>query len=254
MSKPITPQSLRRFNLIMAALHAAQGVAILALSRVFTLPVTGSYLSFDKTTQSLQPATTQLFSISLPILIAAFLFISAAAHLIIATVYNKRYNSDLIKGLNKARWFEYAISASIMMVAIAMLVGVYDFVSLVMIFALIAIMNLLGLVMEVHNQTTKKTNWISYWVGCLAGIVPWFAIAFYFWLSAHQGSAPPTFVYWIFVSIFVFFNCFAINMVLQYEKIGPWKNYLFGERVYIILSLVAKSALAWQVFAGTLRP
>lgn len=254
MSKPITPQSLRRFNLIMAALHAAQGVAILALSRVFTLPVTGSYLSFDKTTQSLQPATTQLFSISLPILIAAFLFISAAAHLIIATVYNKRYNSDLIKGLNKARWFEYAISASIMMVAIAMLVGVYDFVSLVMIFALIAIMNLLGLVMEVHNQTTKKTNWISYWVGCLAGIVPWFAIAFYFWLSAHQGSAPPTFVYWIFVSIFVFFNCFAINMVLQYKKIGPWKNYLFGERVYIILSLVAKSALAWQVFAGTLRP
>jgi hypothetical protein len=254
MSKPITPQSLRRFNLIMAGLHAAQGIAILALSRVFTLPVNGSYLSFDKATQSLQPATTQLFNVSLPILIAAFLFISAAAHLIIATVYNKRYNSDLLKGLNKARWIEYAISASIMMVAIAMLVGVYDFVSLVMIFALIAIMNLLGLVMEVHNQTTKKTNWISYWVGCLAGIVPWFAIAFYFWLSAHQGSAPPTFVYWIFVSIFVFFNCFAINMVLQYKKIGPWKNYLFGERVYIILSLVAKSALAWQVFAGTLRP
>jgi hypothetical protein len=43
-------------------------------------------------------------------------------------------------------------------------------------------------------------------------------------------------------------------MVLQYKKIGPWKNYLFGERAYIILSLVAKSLLAWQVFAGTLRP
>jgi hypothetical protein len=43
-------------------------------------------------------------------------------------------------------------------------------------------------------------------------------------------------------------------MFLQYKKIGPWKNYLFGENVYIILSLVSKSLLAWQVFAGTLRP
>ena len=27
-----------------------------------------------------------------------------------------------------------------------------------------------------------------------------------------------------------------------------------GERTYMLLSLFAKSALAWQVFAGTLRP
>lgn len=254
MSKPITPQRLRRFNLIMAALHAAQGAAILYLSRNFVLPVTGSYLTFDSASQTLQPATTELFTISLPLLIALFLFLSAGAHLIIATVYNKRYNANLAKGINKARWIEYSISASLMMIAIAMLVGIYDMVSLAMIFGLIAIMNLLGLVMEVHNQTTTKTNWLSYWIGCIAGIIPWLAIAFVFWLSADKGSAPPTFVYWIFVSIFVFFNCFAINMVLQYKKVGPWKDYLFGERAYIILSLVAKSALAWQVFAGTLRP
>ena len=55
-------------------------------------------------------------------------------------------------------------------------------------------------------------------------------------------------------SIFVFFNVFAINMFLQYKKIGPWKDYLFGERVYVLLSLVAKTALAWQIWSGTLRP
>ena len=55
-------------------------------------------------------------------------------------------------------------------------------------------------------------------------------------------------------TIFVFFNIFAINMVLQYKKVGPWKNYLFGERIYIVLSLLAKTALAWQIFVGTLRP
>lgn len=253
MSK-ITTMSLRKFNLIMAGLHAAQAVAIAVLSKTFSLPISGSYLQFNNATQSLQPATTTLFNLSLPTLLVIFFALSAVAHLIIATVYNKRYNAGLKVGINKARWIEYALSASTMMVAIALLVGIYDFVSLVMIFVLTAVMNLCGLIMEVHNQTTKKTNWLCYWIGCLAGIVPWFAIAFYMWLGADKGSAAPTFVYWIFVSIFIFFNCFAINMVLQYKKIGPWKNYLYGERAYIILSLVAKSLLAWQVFAGTLRP
>lgn len=250
----ITTSGLRKFNFVMAAFHAAQGIAILLISRTFDIPITGSYLTFNRATQHLEPATAQLFNLSIPLLVALFFFLSAAAHLFIATVYNKRYNADLSRGINKVRWIEYSISASIMMVAIAVLVGVYDFTNLLMIFVLIAIMNLLGLVMEVHNQTTKKTNWLSYWIGCLAGIVPWFVIGFCFWLLAEQGSAPPAFVYWIFVSIFVFFSSFAVNMVLQYKKVGPWKDYLYGERVYIILSLVAKSLLAWQVFAGTLQP
>jgi hypothetical protein len=59
-------------------------------------------------------------------------------------------------------------------------------------------------------------------------------------------------VYGIIASLFIFFNVFAINMFLQYKKVGPWRDYLFGEFVYILLSLTAKSALAWQVFAGTL--
>jgi hypothetical protein len=254
MKKKITFQGLENLNLIAAGLHALQGGLILALSKGFSLPVSGSYLTFNQSNQSLEPASTVLFNIPVPILIAAFLFMSSAAHLFIATVYKKKYVSDLKKGINKARWIEYSVSASTMMVAIALLVGVYDFVSLVCIFFLAAIMNLLGLVMEVHNQTTKKVSWLSYYIGCLAGMIPWLAIAFYFYLSAHKGSSPPAFVYGIFVSIFVFFSCFAVNMVLQYKKIGPWKDYLYGERAYIILSLVAKSLLAWQVFAGTLRP
>jgi hypothetical protein len=61
-------------------------------------------------------------------------------------------------------------------------------------------------------------------------------------------------VYAIIASIFVFFNIFAVNMFLQYKKVGPWKDYLFGERMFIVLSLVAKTLLAWQIFAGTLAP
>lgn len=253
-TKAISTHKLRRLNLIAAFLHLGQGLAVLVLSKNFPLPVTGNYLKFNHDTQSLQAASTTLFHVQLPFLIAIFFFLSAFFHLLIATVYNKRYNRDLSRGINKLRWVEYSLSASIMMIAISMLVGIYDLASLVMIFILIAVMNLMGLLMEIHNQTTKQTSWLSYWIGCLAGAIPWAVVAFYMWLGAHEGSRAPTFVYWIFVSIFVFFSCFALNMALQYKKIGPWKNYLYGERAYIILSLVAKSLLAWQVFAGTLRP
>jgi hypothetical protein len=254
MANKITFKGLRKFNIIMAGLHFVQGCAILLISKSFSLPITGTYLKYNHASLHLVPATKTLFHLQLPLLIALFFFISAAAHLMIATVYNSRYNRNLKLGINKIRWVEYSLSASVMMVAIGLLVGIYDLSSLVMLFVLASIMNLMGLVMEVHNQTTNRTNWLSYFIGCWAGIIPWAVVAFYMWLGADQGSRAPTFVYGIFVSIFVFFSCFGINMVLQYKKIGPWKNYLYGERAYIILSLVAKSLLAWQVFAGTLRP
>lgn len=254
MTKLISENRLRKLNIIAGSLHLIQGIVVLILSKNFTLPISGSYLRFNPISQNLEPTTQFLFNLSLPLLVAIFLFICATAHFTIATIYNKQYNSQLKRGINAARWIEYSLSASVMIVGIALMVGIYDAMSLVMLFALVAIMNLLGLVMEVHNQTTKKTNWLSFLVGCLAGLVPWVVIAFYLWLGATNGSSAPAFVYWIFVSIFIFFNCFAVNMVLQYKKVGPWKNYLYGELAYIILSLVAKSLLAWQVFAGTLRP
>lgn len=254
MSK-ITSNSLRKFNAIMIPIFGLQALAMWLLAKDFKLPITVSFLSFDKLTQSLIPVTKTIYNLPLVWLLIAFLLMSMTAHIIISTVWYPWYKKDLSRGMNRARWIEYSLSASTMIVAIAMLVGIYDLATLLALFSLVAVMNLCGLIMEIHNQNTQKTKWVSYIVGCLAGIVPWVVIGISFWASSNYGSGQiPTFVYWIYVSIFVFFNCFALNMFLQYKKWGPWKNYLFGERMYIILSLVAKSALAWQVFAGTLRP
>jgi hypothetical protein len=257
MSKKITYKSFTKFNLVMAGLHAFQAALVLILSaeRDFRLPVSTDFLVFNRTTETLQSQTTEMFQLPLAWLIAGFFLLSALAHLTIATVYRKRYEKDLKKGINKARWIEYSLSASTMMVAIGMLAGIYDFSTLLLMFGLTAGMNLMGLVMEVSNQGAEKPNWLSYWIGCFLGVLPWVAYVMILWASSHYGNAqPPTFVYYILGSIFVMFNTFAINMVLQYKKVGKWSNYLYGERAYIILSLVAKSLLAWQVFAGTLRP
>lgn len=246
---------LHRLNLVAASLHAIQAIAIIALAKNVTFPISVNYLSFNAATQSLQSASKVIFNLPLAWLVVIFFGLSALFHTIVATVGRKNYEKNLKKGINKFRWYEYSLSASTMIVAIGILSGVYDLGTLIALFALVMIMNLCGLVMEVHNQTTTKTNWVSYVVGCIAGIVPWIVIGLYFWAASQYGGGQiPSFVYWIYVSIFIFFNCFALNMFLQYKQWGPWKNYLFGERVYIWLSLIAKSILAWQVFFGALRP
>jgi hypothetical protein len=138
-----------------------------------------------------------------------------------------------------------------MIVLIATFTGVWDLWSLVMIFVLNGLMNLFGYQMEKLNQHTKKVDWSNYVLGCVAGFTPWVVMAAYF-VSALNSSEtkPPTFVYLTLAIYFLFFCSFAVNMVLQYKGVGKWKDYLYGERVYILLSFVAKFALTWLVFTG----
>lgn len=251
----MTSINLRVFNGAMAALHLVQGVLVLVLATDFSVPLSTTFLVFDEGQGKLIPETDGAGSIQLAPLIAAFLFVSSLAHLVtILPRVHEWYLRKLGQGINYLRWYEYAISASIMIVVIALLVGVYDIPTLLLMFAANAAMIFFGLLMELHNQSTGKTNWTSFVIGCVIGAVPWVVISLYLVAPASRSIGDvPTFVYAIYISLFIWFNLFAVNMVLQYRKIGPWRDYLFGERAYILLSLTAKSALAWQVFAGTLR-
>lgn len=253
-------ENLHRWNVRLAVLHALQGVAILVLSVTKTVPVMASYLTLDPVaTQTsgkavLSPAMHHVWDVNLAWLVAIFFFISAAAHTVMATVYRKRYEAELKKGINRVRWIEYGVSASVMMVAIGLLSGVYDLASLLMLFGLTLVMNLLGLAMEVYNQGKREPNWLAYGIGCIAGVVPWIVVTLYLVAANVYGSGVPDFVWGIYASLFLLYTSFAANMFFQYKKKGKWASYLYGERTYMVLSLVAKTALAWQVFAGTLRP
>ncbi len=245
-------RKLRRFNAVMGAFHFIQAAIMLAIAdysvkMVFTTSFIDSSGGFPPRGPG---AALELFSVPLGPMVALFLLMSAIAHFSISTFGYKWYVKNLKMNINKARWFEYAVSSSFMLVVIAWLCGMFDFVSIMLLFSLNACMNLFGYMMELHNQNTKKTDWSSFIFGCFAGLVPWIALTMYF--IGVRGGSPPAFVYGIFISIAFFFNIFAINMIMQYRKKGKWQDYLYGEYIYIVLSLVAKTALAWQVFAGTL--
>lgn len=253
--RPVTDPRYRRlrlWNAVMAVLHFVQGALMVYLAEDVDWPITITRYEFDTATQTLSSTTVPWVEIPLPLLVAAFLFLSAAAHALVSTVRYRRYVAYLEREINPYRWYEYALSASVMIVVIAMLAGIWDLGTLIALFGLVAVMNLAGLLMERHNEPATTTDWTSYWVGVIAGIIPWIVIGVTLYSSVvASGGAVPDFVIYIFVSIFVFFNLFAITMVLQYRNTWRWQNYLFGEKTYIVLSFVAKSALAWQVYFGT---
>jgi hypothetical protein len=256
MARPdATDRRLRQFNAVMAVLHFVQGALMMYLSTSLEWTITVTQLSFAADAQQLTPMLEPWTAIQLSYLVAAFLFISALAHALIATVLYDSYVEYLARGMNPYRWYEYAVSASVMIVVIAMLAGVWDLGTLVALFSLVAVMNLMGLVMEVQNQTTEETDWTAYVIGSFAGLVPWVVIAITILstVAGSEGGGPPDFVLAIYASLFVFFNLFAINMILQYRETWKWAEYRFGETTYVVLSLVAKSLLAWQVFFGTLN-
>ena len=245
---------LRRWNAVMAVLHAVQGVAMVLLAENVRWPLTRTRYEFYPATETIAPVTVSWVELQLPLLVAGFLLLSALAHTIIATVRYEQYVQYLERGMNPYRWYEYAVSASLMIVVIGMLAGIWDAGTLLALFALVAIMNLTGLLMEQRNEGAETVDWTPYYLGTFAGLVPWIVIAIAFVGSVTASSGDfPEFVIYIYASIFVFFNLFAINMILQYREWWRWADYRFGERVYIVLSLVAKSALAWQVYFGTLN-
>ncbi|MCX8126022.1 MAG: heliorhodopsin HeR [Dehalococcoidia bacterium] len=240
--------NLRIWNIIVGIILAVQAVLMAVLTNEFSLPVTATFMEGPPGS----PATLHtIWSIQTGWGVFTFMAISALALLLIASPWVfPWYKRNLLQSRNYGRWIEYFFSSSIMIVLIAQICGISDIAALLAIFGINACMILFGALQEKYEKPGGP-GWLPFWFGCFAGIVPWIAIAIYV-AAPGVGVSPPGFVYGIIVSLFIFFNCFAVNMVLQYRKIGPWRDYLFGEKVYIILSLTAKALLAWQVFANVL--
>lgn len=245
---PVAIARLRPYNLAAGALHLVQAVAIVVLANNFSLPVGASYMAGPPGPDVGRQEVT-LFNLNFAWAIAAFFALSALAHLLVAGPRWTSYQREISGGRNPYRWLEYSISASIMIVLIAMLTGIDDVAALIALVGVNASMIGFGWMQERYEAPGAGLG--PFWIGCVAGAIPWIAIAIYL-IGPGADQHAPGFVYAIFVSLFILFNCFAINQWLQYQQMGRWADYVFGERTYITLSLVAKTLLAWQIFASTL--
>lgn len=240
---------LRLFNILVGLAFVAQIAVILKLSKPLSIPLVLGYLNRDPLLNpNVIAKPVEVISIGIASAVAIFLACAALDHLLVAFPLRSWYERQLGRRANYARWIEYTFSSSLMVVLIVVIVGVRDLGAIIAIISTNSAMILFGLLME-RKETPGKADWSAFWFSSAVSLAPWIIISLFL---AH--ATPPAFVYVIVIVQFVLFFSFAANMGLQYKQVGKWKDYIYGEYAYIILSIVAKSLLAWLIFANVLRP
>jgi hypothetical protein len=246
----MTPErlaNLRRWNLALTALHSVQAVLILVLSGDFVIQVVSTFPDGPPGTRV--PMAEPLFDVRIGVAIAVFLALAAIDHLVTATAGKRTYEADLRRGINRFRWVEYSVSATIMVLLIGFYSGITNITSVIAVAGANVAMILFGWLQERMNPPGRATTtMLPFWFGTVAGITPWIAIA----VQIIGSATVPGFVYGIVFAQFVLFFSFGLNQWLQYRGIGKWSDYVYGEKAYLVLSLVAKSLLAWQIYFPSL--
>ncbi len=246
----VTPErlaNLRTWNLGLTILHAAQAVLIVVLSGDFVITVVSTFPEGPPGTRV--PTAEPLFDVRIGFAIGLFLALAAIDHFLTATVLRGTYDSDLRKGINRFRWVEYSISATIMVLLIGFYSGITNITAVVAVIGANVAMILFGWIQERMNPPGRSsTTMMPFWFGTIAGIAPWVGIL----IQVTGSETVPGFVYGIVIVQFVLFFSFGLNQWLQYRGIGKWTDYIYGEKVYLVLSLAAKSLLAWQIYFPSL--
>jgi len=284
------------WNLIAALMHLGNAVAMVIIfyrpdeknivEKDVCYQLTRNYASWNASngTASINIQTTNASVLSLHWLIVGFHLLSFVFQFIpilfdkeSACCYLKKcasmkvcgntleypYIEYVKKGRNPIRFFEYSISASIMLVCIALLTGIRDANLLLSIALLCAVCQVFGYVAETLYvaKMFPTIRHISHLAGWVTLMTSYAIIWVYYGLAnanASGGNGAPDFVHAIVVSMFLLFNSFGVVQLSQmycgdkcctrfYNCVG--KN---SEASYIFLSIVAKTILGWVIYAQVL--
>jgi hypothetical protein len=252
----IPSTSLKAWNLWLTGLYSAQAVFVWLLFSAHLFPVYTNYVTPDQVSSELTGtsvlglASRQLFELNIVHVIVALFLVGALAHLLMGTAGRLRYEAGLKKAINGIRWLQYGISSSLILVTVAILAGVAELSVLVMIFVLNLAVHLVGWLLESRRKSTTKNGWLMVVAGSV-GIVPWLAVGFSMWATTVFGSGSvPGFVYWLYATMLAISLGCAVLTYLQLKGAGRWSDYIFAERTYMVIGVVASTLLALQVFMG----
>ncbi len=254
-------QKLRSLNFFVAFASVLQAGLILFLSKAFggihsvfaSFPTNDSLATASSGQAQIVTGAHRLFDVHLSWLIAAFLIVTAVMHLALATILRKRYEREVAVRVNRVRWATYAISGSLLLVTIALAAGVSDLVTLLAIVGFNVIAALVALSREHYTQNGERTR-LVYGIGAIAAGAP-FVIFLLNILGTHQygEGGTPKYVYWLYFTGFVIVSALARNLIQQTRVRGRWIDYIYAERVYIWLSLIGSSAVAWEIYSAVLK-
>lgn len=233
------------------------GLAILAgfLMGEASFQLTLTYLAKDdllsKANTVFAPASHAFFDIQMRWVLVVILVLSAVVPALYQFYLKKRYEQGIKNKSLTLRWIDMAITAALMVEVIALLSGIQDLMILKIIGGVVVISCLLGWLAEKQYAELKKPVWTTYILSLILGVLPWLliitsAIATPFYSSVRA----PWYLYALYAVSLITFIAVYLNQYRFFKKVGQWKDYLFVERNYLLISLFSKITFALVLIIG----
>jgi hypothetical protein len=166
--------------------------------------------------------------------------------------FREKYEYNIQRHQSPFRWIEYSLSCSIMRVHIAQVAGVTDLYTLILTFFLTYASIILGFTYEKLNAKNRADGYVQdqspLWYGVICHVVSWAVIFAYF--IRGMAKIDSSLALGLVLALFFLEMTFPIVFVLQWGKIGPYKDYLVGEFSFFLLSFTTKTFLAWATLIG----
>ena len=191
---------------------------------------------------------------------------------------SKNYVSNIVqRGVNPLRFVEYAASATIMLLCIALVSGIDEYFALLAVEALTFVTMILGLIAELLFDDTKKDyrlkqiGWIAHFAGWVTMLAAYGGVILkqYFFSLEKSDEGPPEWVTIVIFAVFGLYNIFGVTQFIQlcckfpvhkiYKEdcvVSGQKNVcgsslnVFIEMMYVVNSLVTKTLLGWMIIVN----
>lgn len=262
-------------NILAAFAHLGNAIAMLIIYAIeqkdSIFKLTTSYPLWQQVSDNFKITTETLHvsDISLHWTIFTFHLLSFIFQ-IGALIPQYQYIQKVKNGTNPLRFIEYALSASLMLISIALLTGITDIVILILMCVANAACMFCGAAAEyLKTKTGKKENQqhiiqriqmathIVGWVCILAAYMP---ILLSFFVANSQaekngGRTAPWFVDLILGAQCLLFMSFGFVQLLQlYGTQIPYLRFIGqnSEIAYTALSLIAKTLLGWLIYSNVI--
>jgi hypothetical protein len=271
--------NLRAFTIVTGLVHLASAIATIVLHLDRKADINEPYMAWPTSTQKyFAIGTKPAGQMSFLGVVSSFFFLSAVFQLVpalITPMWKWLLALLLERNVQPLRWVEYSISASVMFMAFALLNGTFDAHKLVLFFSLSFVLMFLGLASEISGSLQRrleessngkhKRNAVDYFFLHVLGWVPFitlWGITFRQFANnnaATPGHRAPDFVYVLYSLMVLIMGLFGFNQLWQtvnlyYVRVEDTarqaKIALRTEYLYVLLSLTAKSVLAWVLFWG----
>lgn len=261
---PRTPVSrLMKLYRVLGIVYLLQGLAVLLFGRNVTAPLTLQYPSIDTLAseaaghQVVGIANRHVADVHIAWILAIAMIVFAVIHLMLASAYRNAVSTSIERGVNAFRWLSLGIGGGLIIVATALLSGITSITLLLVLFVSVlgAALLTLGIEATIANSNGVQTRLSHFLCGLatLAVTLPWVVFAIGVAGVLLWNGKLPTYLYSIYICEALLVGAFMLATHFRIKRQGKWADGLYGERGYLLLTLLTVTLLSWQIVIGALK-